>query len=64
MDEKTLIMDGFDSAILGYTILEKPMRKVLVYDYDKILQELCTQLSVEDSIEYIDYNILSAYVGE
>lgn len=80
-DEKFLIMDGFDDAVIG--LEEKSM--VLIYSVSKILEILCEQFnltehdldeydilsgySVEDkkremALEYFDFNINCAYMGE
>jgi hypothetical protein len=50
------ILDGLNEAIIGYD--SNTTR--IIYDYDLILNILIERhgLSVEDSIEYIDYNIV------
>tara|TARA_R110000751_G_scaffold209594_1_gene313489 strand:+ start:1882 stop:2169 length:288 start_codon:yes stop_codon:yes gene_type:complete len=58
---EALIADGFNSAIVGYTNEGK-----LVYRVAKMIDILMTrdEMSEEDAMEYIDYNVLGAYVGE
>ena len=54
--------DGFDDAIIGL----EPLSGKVIYDIDMMVQVLVTQeeLTHEDAIEYLDYNVLNAYVGE
>ena len=60
-EEEILIADGLDKAIIG--IDEYSMR--LIYSYTKIIQVLMEDdMTREDAIEYFQYNIQSAYVGE
>ena len=53
-NEKAIILDGFDAAIIG--IYE---RKVLVYSENVIIEILCKDMSREDAIEYFSFNIES-----
>lgn len=56
-----LFADGFDDAIIG---VDAVTFKV-VYDYDTMVAILIKdEMSEEDAIEYLDYNVLCAYVGE
>ena len=59
-DGTFLIVSGMDAAIVGveYSSLR------LVYDVEKIIEVLMKDMSREDAIEYFEYNILDAYVGE
>ena len=59
-----LFADGFDDAILG--IVERcSFDAVVCYDVEKILEILMKDdMSYEDAIEYYEFNILGAYVGE
>jgi hypothetical protein len=53
--------DGFDTAIIGVQI---ELGKI-VYDKHKMIQVLIQQgMSNEEAIEYLEYNVWSAYVGE
>ena len=58
---EALIADGFDAAIVGYTFQGK-----LVYEVHKMIKILMTRdkMSEEEAHEYIDYNVLGAYMGE
>jgi hypothetical protein len=59
-DESFLIPDGFDEALIGVDI--KSMR--LVYSMSKCIEILCRDMDEVDAIEYFDYNVSGAYVGE
>lgn len=59
-DEELLRMDGFDDAIIG--IDEHSMR--LIYSRSKILEILQKDMSEEDALDYFEFNIHCAYVGE
>jgi hypothetical protein len=59
-DEEILIADGFDEAVIG--IDTKSMR--LIYSYKKCIHILMNNMSHADAVEYMDYNVLDAYVGE
>jgi len=56
-----LKIDGFDNAIIG---LQEGIQPRLVYDLWKIVDVLKEDMSEEDALDYIAYNITGAYVGE
>ena len=59
-----LKIDGFDDAIIGLTDSWLPEPK-LVYDGQKILEILMSQgMSDLEALEYCNFNIEGAYVGE
>ena len=55
-----LIADGFNDAVIG--VDETSMR--LIYSVRKCLEILQEYLDEEDAIEYFEYNVSGAYVGE
>lgn len=61
-DIELLLADGFDEAILG---IEYNSNRV-VYSYDKMIDLLTedNEMSTEDAVEFLEYNVLNAYVGE
>ena len=60
-DEEILKADGFDEAVVGYEIISMK----LIYDYNKMVEILIRDGMEEiDAVEYLDYNVLGAYVGE
>ena len=55
------IADGFDDAIIGvdYNNLK------IVYDIDEVINILMREgMTVDEAIEYYEYNIAGSYVGE
>ena len=60
-DEEILKADGFDKAVIG--IDEHSMR--LVYSVKLCIEKLITEgMSMEDAIDYFNFNVSGAYVGE
>jgi len=59
-DGEMLVADGFDAAILGVTEACEP---VVVYDWDKCVELLRKDMSEEDAIEHMSFNVTGAYVG-
>lgn len=60
-DETFLKVDGFDDCIVG--LETKTMR--LIYSWELIVESLVLQgMSAEEAMEYFDFNIESAYMGE
>lgn len=55
--------DGFDEAIIGVgSRCGQP--DILVYDAEKCIELLCTEMSREEAEEYFDYNVAGAWVGD
>lgn len=60
-DFEILQADGFDDAIIGL----EPLSGKVIYDIGKMTEVLISEgLTHEESIEYLDFNVLNAYVGE
>lgn len=59
-EETFLLADGFDDAILG--VDENSMR--VIYSVSKCINILMKDMSREDAVEYFDFNMRSAYMGE
>jgi hypothetical protein len=59
-DENFLVMDGFDNAVLG--VEDRTMR--LVYSKSKIIKHLLKEMDYETAMEYFDYNIEGAWMGD
>ena len=64
LSKPVLLIDGHESAILGFaTRCGQPT--IAVYDYTKIVSNLQKEgMSEEDAIEYVEFNIVGAWVGE
>ena len=58
--EELIKADGFDDAVVGIEV--NTFR--LVYSIDKMIAILTKDMSYEDAIEYLDFNVFSAYFGE
>ena len=58
--EDFLSADGFDSAILGV----ESNTMVLIYSVQKCVDILCEDMSREDAIEYLEFNVFHTYCGE
>jgi len=64
VSEGSVTYDGFDSAIYGIAV--RPCnRTVVAYDFDLMVKQ-CEEdgMTWEEAIEYIDFNIIGAYMGE
>lgn len=60
-DDEILKADGFDDAVIG--VEELTMR--LIYSVRKCIEILVLGgMSVEEAIEYFDFNTRGAYVGK
>ncbi len=60
-EDEILQADGFDKAIIGL----EPLSGKVIYDIQKMTMVLIDEgLSHEEAIEYLDFNVLNAYVGE
>jgi hypothetical protein len=58
--EELIKADNFDDAVVGIEV--NTFR--LVYSIDMMIAILTKDMSYEDAIEYLDFNVFSAYVGE
>ena len=62
-DETVLLADGLESAFMG--IGRQFTHPVAIYSYKKTLKCLKGMgMTREDAIEYFDYNIAGAFVGD
>ena len=57
-----IILDGFDEAIIG--VVERIGLLAVCYDRSKILRILTRDMSEIEALEYYEFNILGAYMGE
>lgn len=60
----TLFADGFDDAIIGMDMNSDVYR--VVYGVEKMIFILMHRdsMSEEEALEYLEYNVFSAYLGE
>jgi len=59
-EEEFLKADGFDEAIIG--VDTNSFR--LIYSYSRSIEILTRDMSEEEAIEYFEFNVINAYVGE
>jgi hypothetical protein len=58
-----MFADGFEEALVG--VVRRFNETWPLYDYAKCLEVLQeANLSQEEAIEYMEYNVLGAYLGE
>jgi hypothetical protein len=57
-----LTIDGFDEAVIG--VVERAGLLAVCYDRNKIISILMRDMNEEQAIEYYEFNILGAYMGE
>ena len=65
INPEALLCDGFDEAIIG--MAERiNLSHVVAYDVDKMLEIMIERdgMTYEEAMEYFDYNILGAWMGE
>ena len=57
-----LTIDGFDEAVIG--VVERAGLLAVCYDRSKILNILMRDMNETEAVEYYEFNILGAYMGE
>jgi|TARA_R110000803_G_scaffold46425_9_gene97491 acetamidase/formamidase len=63
IEEECLLADGFEIALVGISAGINP---VAVYDVNKMVNVLKQrdEMTHEEALEYLSFNVISAYVGE
>ena len=63
--EGMMIADGFDEAIIGfcYDLVAEGEYRV-IYSFNKCVDILKHDMSEEEAIEYMDFNVVGAYMGK
>ena len=66
-DEKMLLLGSdpkdFEDAIIG--IADRfGMEPSVAYDYNKVIEILTKDMSYEEAVEYFDFNIIGAWMGD
>jgi hypothetical protein len=57
-----LFVDGHDNAIIG--IARQFNRISVIYDKDKVVKNLCRDMSLEEAHEFFEFNIIGAWLGD
>lgn len=62
---KTLFADGFEDCVIGY-FRRCGQPTVIAYDADKCIQKMVARdgMTEEEAIEYFEFNVTGAWVGE
>jgi len=63
-EQEFLFADGFEAAIVGFTEMNMGSDSKVVYDWEKCVEILMKDMSEEDALEYMSFNVTGAYVGE
>jgi len=61
-DEQMLFADGFDKAIIGVAHIQN--KRIVSYDTKKCIKILMKDMTHNEAVEYFDFNVLGAYMGE
>ena len=59
-DGAPLFADGFDDAIIGIC----PTSFRVIYSRNKCINIMAQDMSIEEAMDYLEYNTFNAYVGE
>ena len=61
---ETLLADGFDEALIG--IVRQFTKTLALYDYNQCVEILIRrdEMTHEEAIEFMEFNVLGAWVGE
>jgi hypothetical protein len=62
IDEKILLADGFEDALIGYG--EQFNKTFAVYDRSKCIQIIMDRDGMTLEEEYFEFNVVGAYVGD
>ena len=62
IDPELLYADGYDDCILGMTFREEV--PVVLYSENQVIENLAQQMPLDEAVEYFDFNIKGAYVGD
>jgi hypothetical protein len=64
VDERILLPDGFEDALIGYG--EQYTKTFAIYDRPKCIQILMDRdkMTFEDAVEFFEFNVIGAFVGE
>jgi hypothetical protein len=62
IDPDLLFADGYDDCIIGLTF--RGDKSVVLYSADRIVYKLTGEMTEDEAIEFFDFNIAGAYMGE
>ena len=62
--EDMMIADGFDEAIIGYCYDMVASEDRVIYSFNKCVDILKRDMNEEEAIEYMEFNVIGAYMGK
>jgi hypothetical protein len=62
VDAELIKLDGLDDCLIGVCNTFDGL--VLLYDENKIIEQLSKEMTEDEAWEYYEYNILGAYFGK
>ena len=62
--EGMMIADGFDEAIIGYCYDMVASEDRVIYSFNKCVDILKRDMNEEEAIEYMEFNVIGAYMGK
>ena len=62
-DEGVIVLDGFESAFIGVVDNGQGIPRAC-YDRSKAIEHLATAMSYEEAVEYFDFNVNGACLGD
>jgi hypothetical protein len=62
IDPDLLFADGYDDCIIGLTFRDQT--PVVLYSADRIIYKLSGEMAEDEAVEFFDFNIAGAYMGE
>ena len=64
-DDELLLADGLEQAFVGLVVRFNVLDPIACYDYDKVIAGYMEDgMTEEDAIDYFEYNVIGAWVGE
>lgn len=57
-DESIIVLDGYDECIIGI------VDGCACYSVNKIIKKLMEEMSLDEALQYFEYNIEGMYLGE
>lgn len=66
-DEDIMLADGLERALIGFTRDSPASRIRAIYNYDRCVTALLKnnpEWDHDDAIEWLEYNVIGAYVGD
>jgi hypothetical protein len=59
INPEMILLDDLDDCIIGVS-----SKDCAIYSYDRLVRHFNKDMSYEEAIEYVEFNIVGAYMGE